>query len=59
MRELATEKAWEGSKFALASRTNKGEWAFSLLEKFVIDENSGKTMDEVCIYACVKCGRGL
>eukprot|EP00960_Hanusia_phi_P046751 758013-Hanusia_phi.AAC.1 len=32
--ELATEDAWKGTRVAIASRTNKVEWARHLLEKF-------------------------
>jgi hypothetical protein len=41
--------SWAKSEFALASRTNKGQWAFSLLTKFEVDE-TGVTMDELFRY---------
>ena len=34
LHELATDEAWKGTKVAIASRTNKVEWAKHLLEKF-------------------------
>lgn len=37
---------WAQSEFALASRTNKGPWAFSLLERFEVDD-AGTTMDKL------------
>ena len=41
--------SWAKSEFALASRTNKGQWAFNLLTKFEVDE-TGMTMDDLFRY---------
>jgi magnesium-dependent phosphatase 1 len=45
--ELVTAERWKGSKIAVASRTNKGPWAKSLLKQFKV---GGQTLDELITY---------
>ena len=36
LKELATDEKWANTKVAVASRTNKGDWARTLLEEFEV-----------------------
>lgn len=48
--DLATNPAWSsaGTQMAIASRTNKGEWADKLLRKF--EASPGVTLDELFVH---------
>lgn len=45
LREVASAERWKGCKVAVASRTNKGPWAKSLLKQFEVDDGSGRSLD--------------
>jgi len=45
LHELATCACWRGASIAVASRTNKGGWARSLLSQFEVPGTPGRKLD--------------
>ena len=57
LHELATHPRWSGTAVGVASRTNKGSWAHSLLSSFMVDDKPLRHLFER--KRCLGLGKGV